>query len=226
MMQVADILETPLFVVPGLSWAQFDPAWIMDDADPDTLCCDAGNHEILRVALHRDLRMARPRRRREWLSGRLCAALALRRLGASEFVGMQGRAPCWPDRCTGSISHSPARVVAVAGRGFSGLGVDCELRLDAAAASLLAPAVLSPGDLRARAPWLGEADAVSVIFSAKEALFKALSPQRCNLPDCRAVNVTCWRAATLDLCMDGHSWPVFWRCMGREVHTLAVTRES
>lgn len=225
-MQVANISEKPFFAVPGLSWAQFDPAGIMDDADPDTLCCDAGNHEILRVALHRDLRMARPRRRREWLSGRLCAALALRRLGASEFVGMQGRAPCWPDRCAGSISHSPARVVAVAGRGFSGLGVDCELRLDAAAASLLAPAVLSSGDLRARPVWLGEADAVSVIFSAKEALFKALSPRGTGLPDCRAVNVTCWDASMLDLCIEGRAWPVFWRCMGREVHTLAATHES
>lgn len=53
MMQVANISEKPFFAVPGLSWAQFDPAGIMDDADPDNLCCDAGNHEILRVAADR-----------------------------------------------------------------------------------------------------------------------------------------------------------------------------
>src|ERR1700716_1803425 len=61
-----------------------------------------------RLRLPQPLRHAVPNRQREFLAGRLCAAQALRCLGAdSTHVGMAGdRAPVWPDGVVGSITHS------------------------------------------------------------------------------------------------------------------------
>ena len=69
--------------------------------------------EVDLAHLPEPLRAAAPKRQREFLAGRHCAAHALRTAGLPETVGLQDRAPIWPKGAVGSISHSDARVVAV-----------------------------------------------------------------------------------------------------------------
>nr|WP_238419747.1 4'-phosphopantetheinyl transferase superfamily protein [Streptomyces taklimakanensis] len=126
-----------------------------------------------------------PRRRSEFLAGRLAARRALRAVGLEcGQIPRAGRLPRFPPGRVASIAHSAGVAVAVAassGRGLP-LGCDLELRpLPAEAArlvlrddeeALLGP--LPPGT----APY-----SVTSLFSAKEAAWKALHTGPRALPD-------------------------------------------
>lgn len=120
---------------------------------------------------------AAPRRRAEWLAGRCCASEALRLLtGQGTYPGMApDRSPLWPDGTLGSISHSGDVAVAIAARAGSclGIGIDIERVMDGRAASEIAPEALTPRERRHLA---NDPFSVTLAFSAKESLFKALYP--------------------------------------------------
>lgn len=120
---------------------------------------------------------AAPRRRAEWLAGRRCASEALRLLtGQGACPGMASdRSPVWPDRIVGSISHTGEVAIALAAHAGAcrGLGVDIERVMDGQGASEVASEALTPRERRR----LGNAPfSVTLAFSAKESLFKALHP--------------------------------------------------
>lgn len=126
-----------------------------------------------------------PRRQRDFAAGRAAAAQALRALTGQAVAPPVGRgrdrAPKWPEGVTGSISHAGGRAVALVGRAdrFAGLGVDLEN--PAPSADRLAPMVLSRGEIARLTDLTQQASAaalcpVTLAFSAKEALFKALYP--------------------------------------------------
>lgn len=129
------------------------------------------------VQLHK----AVDKRRAEFLAGRAVAKAALNTAGVAETdipIG-QGRAPLWPLGVSGSISHTNTKCIALVTRATGmQIGVDIEeiaegssleaifkVALDATEAGLIhkqneiAPNLLS-----------------TLIFSAKETLFKALYP--------------------------------------------------
>ncbi|MCT2589304.1 4'-phosphopantetheinyl transferase superfamily protein [Streptomyces sp. N2-109] len=118
-----------------------------------------------------------PRRRADFLIGRSALHRALRAAGMSaDAVLYDGTRPLLPDGTSASISHSEGVAVAVAGRSedFRTLGVDLELNAPPLAAAHL---VLSGPEEAS----LGQAGSVArqrlfVMYSAKEAAFKALSP--------------------------------------------------
>lgn len=115
-------------------------------------------------------------RQQEFLGGRQCARAALQKLGFEPvaIINDTDGVPQWPDAALGSISHTRGLCGAVVGSGevFQALGFDLE-RTDR----------LSPGALRRvmhpqeRARY-GESQQVgSLLFSAKEAFFKAQYPR-------------------------------------------------
>ena len=111
-----------------------------------------------------------PRRRREFLAGRWLARLAMGRLGlpASPLPrGVDGAAQ-WPVSVRGSISHTDAWVaVAVTTLdGIRGLGIDMEVS-GAVEPSLRGRIVAAPGEDRID---------LTVLFSLKEAIYKAVHP--------------------------------------------------
>ncbi|MGC0152590.1 4'-phosphopantetheinyl transferase family protein [Chromobacterium vaccinii] len=133
------------------------------------------------VAFPDTLRRAVPKRRAEFLAGRRLAREALLRLtgrAADIAIGPQ-REPLWPDGVRGSISHSGDLAVCLATAAADALvGIDVE--------NLLAPsgreAVLRMCTREEELPLLqtsplGETTALTLLFSAKEALFKALFPR-------------------------------------------------
>ncbi len=121
------------------------------------------------------------KRRQEYATGRYLARLALERhfaINAFDLLASASRAPLWPDGISGSISHCNTRAwVALAQAGGGSLGIDGEdrktldpdlWRMVFTRAERTALSTLDPGLRGQRA---------LVMFSAKEALYKAQFPQ-------------------------------------------------
>lgn len=120
---------------------------------------------------------AAPRRRAEWLAGRRCASEALQLLtGQGACPGMApDRSPLWPDGTLGSISHSGDVAVAIAARAGAcrGIGIDIERVMAEPEAGEIAVQAMTAQE---RCRFEGDAFSVTLAFSAKESLFKALYP--------------------------------------------------
>ncbi|RRV16013.1 4'-phosphopantetheinyl transferase family protein [Pseudomonas saudiphocaensis] len=122
------------------------------------------------------------KRQTEFLAGRLCAHEALRRATGVASIPAVGedRAPCWPAGVVGSITHGAGWAAAVAARAeqWRGLGLDVERLLASTRADRLAGEILTPRELES----YGDLDdsqratLVTLTFSIKESLFKALYP--------------------------------------------------
>lgn len=118
------------------------------------------------------------RRRREFGAGRACARAALRALGLEAGAIPVGpdRAPVWPAGVVGSITHTRGFCAAAVARrrDLGGVGVDAERR--GAVGPELVPRVCTPAEIR----WMQAAasrsarDWATLVFSAKEAAYKAL----------------------------------------------------
>jgi len=122
------------------------------------------------------------KRQAEFLAGRLCARAALRQLDGTDCVPAIGedRAPIWPAHITGSITHGTGRAAAIVApkSHWQGLGMDLEDLLSADRAERLAGEILTPAEMERMAAASAEQIAllVTLTFSVKESLFKALYP--------------------------------------------------
>jgi 4'-phosphopantetheinyl transferase EntD len=121
-----------------------------------------------------------PARRAQFTAGRMLARKALARLGvaATALPRAASGAPVWPAGCVGSITHCGEGaagwcIVAVAhGDARLSLGLDAEV--DRPLDPALVERVLRPEETRRRT---GDDDLLTtVIFSAKESVYKALNP--------------------------------------------------
>jgi enterobactin synthetase component D len=122
------------------------------------------------------------KRQAEFLAGRLCARAALQQLDGLDCVPAIGedRAPIWPAHISGSITHSTGHAAAIVAHEaqWRGLGMDLENLLTLERAERLAGEILTPDELQrmAAGPREQVAQLVTLTFSAKESLFKALYP--------------------------------------------------
>lgn len=87
------------------------------------------------------------------------------------------RYPRWPESISGSISHKKGRVIiaVAASKEVRSLGVDIEVLMETEQAERVATRILTPDELLHVHP-SHIAKTVSLIFSAKESLYKALYP--------------------------------------------------
>lgn len=169
----------------------FDSAWPFSEAvagvvmrscqfDPTRLATD----DFPRSAIPAPANIQRSvaKRQTEYLAGRLCARDAVLALtGRAEVPALgEDRAPVWPPGITGTISHSHGLATAlVASREhWRGLGLDLEEPLCADRALRLAEEILTPAELERLAGLSPEqqAERITLTFSIKESLFKALYP--------------------------------------------------
>ncbi len=122
------------------------------------------------------------KRQTEFLAGRLCAREAMRRLDGRSHVPLIGedRAPVWPEDVTGSITHSTGWAAAIVARksDWRGLGLDVEQLMSHERAVRLAGEILTPAEMQRlnAGPEHEAAKLVTLTFSLKESLFKALYP--------------------------------------------------
>lgn len=122
-----------------------------------------------------------PARRREFAAGRAAARLALSRFGVERPILLpdEDRCPIWPEGIVGSISHTAEIAIAAVASASKCpvLGVDIEKRW--AVHEDLGALVLCAEEQRALAalPSDHQDEARTLIFSAKEASFKAYYPK-------------------------------------------------
>lgn len=126
---------------------------------------------------------ASPERVQEFARGRHCARRALAAMGMADAESRPvlrhgARQPRWPAGVVGTITHShgwAAAAVAPSAR-FAGVGLDLETVREPS------EALLRRTTLPVERRWLGDlpedqrADAYTLLFSAKEAIYKALHP--------------------------------------------------
>jgi enterobactin synthetase component D len=129
------------------------------------------------------------KRQCEYLAGRFCAHRCLLKLSQEQgsavsdiMVGTgKNREPLWPQGVIGSISHSNQFAITIAShsaKAYLGLGVDIEEQMKPDLALSLCDQIMSAEE-KAQFNRLSKMcfeDFVTLIFSAKEALFKALFP--------------------------------------------------
>jgi len=121
------------------------------------------------------------KRKAEFVAGRYLAHQALNLLGASHTcVDISAhRAPLWPDTFIGSISHSDGFVVCAVGHKnvIKGVGIDVESFIDAETAGKIINSILTHSEFYFTGENIApDPEILTLIFSAKESLYKALYP--------------------------------------------------
>ena len=163
-------LPTPLPGTVFLS-TRFDPALLLAD-----------DFQRSAVPPPASIQRSVAKRQAEFLAGRLCARAALQQLDHLDCVPAIGddRAPVWPGHISGSITHSTGHAAAIVGHKaqWRGLGMDLENVLLLERAERLAGEILTADELQRMAlvPREQLALLVTLTFSLKESLFKALYP--------------------------------------------------
>jgi len=150
----------------------FDTSMLCEqDFNPHTIPCPE------------NLRNASIKRRAEFLAGRMCAQQALFCLTGTPHTLRQGndRLPRWPRGCVGSISHSNALAAAVVAyrTDYRSLGIDLEHAIrDEDCTDELIGSIQTPAEWERLAvlPTLTRGQALTLAFSIKESVFKALYP--------------------------------------------------
>lgn len=168
-----------------------DAHWPLPDPLPGTVLLStrfdpsllvAGDFQRSAVPPPASIQRSVAKRQAEFLAGRLCARSALQQLEGLDCVPAIGedRAPVWPEHICGSITHSTGHAAAIVAHKaqWRGLGMDLENVLTLERAERLAGEILTPDELQrmASGPRAQVAQWVTLTFSAKESLFKALYP--------------------------------------------------
>jgi enterobactin synthetase component D len=159
--------------LPGafLTHSRFDPAQMR-----------ITEFERLGIELPASIQRSVAKRQAEFLAGRLCAREALAGLGIRDWVVAinEDRAPVWPPGLCGAITHGSGWAAAVVARktDYRGLGLDVEQLLEHERAERLHTQILTAQEIcRLRQAPVEQARLiVTLSFSLKESLFKALYP--------------------------------------------------
>ncbi|RYY79232.1 MAG: 4'-phosphopantetheinyl transferase superfamily protein [Moraxellaceae bacterium] len=139
------------------------------------------------------------KRQAEFVAGRIAAQTALATYGVPpqyQLVGINSHnAPCWPKGIIGSISHhrNAAYAVVAATRQYSEIGLDAEHYMSAEVAASTQDLIINPEEKALLVqPFLLPEQVLTLIFSAKESLYKALHPkveQYFDFLDARILNI-------------------------------------
>lgn len=119
-----------------------------------------------------------PKRKTEFLLGRVCAYKAYEKLTGKELLSLpahKDRSPEWPADIVGTISHNQYWVGAAVAKSDELLGVGMDFEVMGRTKLELAKQIRSERDIKTH-PSLTDEELLTVIFSCKESLYKALYP--------------------------------------------------
>ncbi|WP_108651828.1 4'-phosphopantetheinyl transferase family protein [Dongshaea marina] len=176
-----------------------------------------------------ELNKAVPKRCAEFLAGRYVARHALEQLSgtAYQIPAAPDRSPIWPQGIIGSISHTNTQALAMVAyaRDHLLLGLDLENWMEPVLARELSDQIICPQERKLLADSeLEFHQGLTLIFSAKESLYKALFPQvkrffgfeyaRVNKidPDSGTFVISLTRTLT-------QAYPAGWQISGRYLRT-------
>jgi len=170
---------------------------------------------VERSLLPESLLSAAAKRKHEFLAGRRCAQNALRLAGCTEpgtLAMGKDKLPQWPDGWRGSISHNNETAIAVATstRFCTVIGVDLETWIDKAVAEEIHAQIAQPDELVLFSNHT-PARALTLVFSAKETLYKALYPEVRQFRDFKAAHVVGITVDQIRLRLEV-DWGGAWRC--------------
>ncbi|UIA95208.1 4'-phosphopantetheinyl transferase superfamily protein [Erwinia tracheiphila] len=149
----------------------------------------------LSVPFPAHLRQAVKKRCAEYLASRVCTRYALGLLGVKNFIlqNDQDRVPVWPEGMVGALSHTDGFISLLVGNSSCGKlhGIDCEHiiqqeRVDALRETIITADenhILQQGGLYGGV-------ALTVAFSIKESLYKALFPHTRQFMDFKTAEIT------------------------------------
>jgi enterobactin synthetase component D len=160
------------------------------------------------------LRNASIKRKTEYLAGRHCAAAALRAAGcktASAPAMGEDRLPQWPSGWLGSITHSNGAALAAVSPSDRTrlLGIDVETLIDPASVAGIGALVALDGELALFLDCIPQ-QALTIVFSAKESLYKALYPEAQRFMDFSAARTVAVTPSVLTLALT-EDWHPAWR---------------
>ena len=120
-------------------------------------------------------------RRAEFVAGRFAAREALARLGvnSAHIATKDDRAPLWPAGFTGSITHHDGYVAAtVAAKDLlQSIGIDAASWLTASTYQEIKSLILTPYELALLGAFaMTDEETATLLFSAKESIYKCLHP--------------------------------------------------
>jgi enterobactin synthetase component D len=135
----------------------------------------------LRVRLPEKMDRAVPKRKAEYVAGRFCAAHAMRALlgGFDHSLHPSSSGPpVWPDGLVGSITHTRGFAAAAIARigDARGLGIDTERIMAEEVMREVATAICAAGERFSPRTGLSETAYATLVFSAKESVFKCIHP--------------------------------------------------
>lgn len=160
------------------------------------------------------------KRRTEFAAGRICADRALRYMGIiTRFpLSMRARLPLWPCGVVGSISHCSTMAVAMIASNsrYRALGVDVETIIGSDVASEIQQSICHHDELNRLENFiLCRARSLTMLFSAKEALYKALFPLIGKFKDFHSAELCSFNLSSLVLRLT-HDWDSRW-CAGTKI---------
>ncbi|MFK2899368.1 4'-phosphopantetheinyl transferase superfamily protein [Dyella jejuensis] len=161
-----------------------------------------------------------PKRKREYLAGRLCASEALMRAGYPQpyFPAMgTDRLPVWPQGWLGSISHSGNYATAAVVRQECHLllGIDIQQQVSEKTMHAVQYLIAKPEEL-SLIEGLDDSRRLTLIFSAKESLYKTLYPQVRRIQEFDAAKLVQVDVHTLTFALT-RDWSDAWKagtCIG------------
>jgi len=159
-------------------------------------CCHVQNHtEDLHSKEAIIISKAIDKRCYEFSTGRLCARKALQQIGIDNYILTKGKngEPIWPDQIKGTISHSNkwAGAAVATTKNIMGIGFDIET------ISRISNGILRRIITEKEKELLDKKDEQQaqiyavLIFSAKEAIYKALSPIYAETLRFKDVSILC-----------------------------------
>lgn len=184
---------------------------------------------------------ARRSRQAEFFAGRYCADMAIRALlnTADRFrigTGSHGQ-PLWPDGVHGSITHCDNIAIAAVSRQVTTIGIDCERIMDCHTATQIANVVCHPDECNLLAEYNQPFHYLfTLLFSAKESLYKAIYPYIATILEFKVVKATeiDFRAKTIlfhlehnltDNYEKGHMFKVNFEMVKGAIFTTAINIE-
>ena len=136
----------------------------------------------LSIIFPKALSKAVNKRQSEYLAGRYVAHYALSKLGIDvyDIPSRKDRSPTWPKGVSGSITHTNKKAICAVG--YSNqcelLGLDCEFWIEPHTENGIKHLIINEKEqfVLSTLDWTNE-QSLTLAFSAKESLFKALYPK-------------------------------------------------
>ncbi|WP_299008490.1 4'-phosphopantetheinyl transferase [uncultured Shewanella sp.] len=133
------------------------------------------------IQLPTKLKKAVPKRQAEFLAGRFLAKCCFNQLALpyQDIMNAEDRSPIWPKNVIGSITHSneTAACGITTSKHVQALGIDLEYDINIKSCEDIYKSIINPAEeALIRATALPFNQGVTLAFSAKESIYKALYP--------------------------------------------------